>query len=137
MVDSLSNQLYESCSLPPPWQRAAGAASRLGAGRAASTIKCANIVRTRKRASRTITYSGYGETTAPLLKRLHWLSLPERVDYRLAQLVFKSVQGLAQITCARCFSLKHAIERQRRHLRTKSTNQNLQELKAVTGAKKL
>ena len=48
-----------------------------------------------KNAARTITDSEHRAPTAPLLMRLHWLSLPERVKYKHAQLVFKPVKALA------------------------------------------
>jgi len=30
----------------------------------------------------------------PLLRQLHWLKLPERIDYKLALLVYKCLQGV-------------------------------------------
>jgi len=34
-------------------------------------------------------------TPSPLLRELHWLGSPERVDYKLAVLVFRCLNGLA------------------------------------------
>jgi len=31
----------------------------------------------------------------PLLRQLHWLKVPERIDYKLALLVYKCLQGVA------------------------------------------
>ena len=62
------------------------------------------ILKLQKRAARITTDTEYRAESAPLMKQLHWLPLPERVKYRQAQLVYKSVKGLANNTCVRCFS---------------------------------
>ena len=48
-----------------------------------------------KRAARVLTDSPYRTPSAPLFEQLRWLSLPDRVSYMKALLVFKSVNGLA------------------------------------------
>ena len=49
-----------------------------------------------KRATRVITDSPYRTPSAPLFEQqLRWLSLPDRVTYRKALLVFSSLKGLA------------------------------------------
>ena len=53
------------------------------------------IHKLQKRAARVITDSPYRTPSAPLFEQLRWLSLPDRVKYRKALLVFKSVKGLA------------------------------------------
>jgi len=34
------------------------------------------------------------QTDRQLLRQLHWLKVPERIDYKLALLVYKCLQGL-------------------------------------------
>ena len=53
------------------------------------------IHKLQKRAARVITDSPYRTPSAPLVEQLRWLSLPDRVKYRKALLVFKSLNGLA------------------------------------------
>ncbi len=53
------------------------------------------IHKLQKRAARVITDSPYRTPSAPLFEQLRWLSLPDRVSYRKALLVFRSVKGLA------------------------------------------
>ena len=53
------------------------------------------IHKLQKRAARVITDSPYRTPSAPLFELLRWLLLPDRVKYRKALLVFKSVKGLA------------------------------------------
>ena len=62
------------------------------------------ILKLQKRAARITTDTEYRAESAPLLKQLRWPPLPERIKYRQAQLVYKSVKGLAHNTCERCFS---------------------------------
>lgn len=54
-----------------------------------------HIYKLQRRAARIIPDSEYRAPSAPLLKQLNWLPLPERVKYRQSQLVFKAVKGLA------------------------------------------
>ena len=65
-----------------------------------------------------ITDSEYTVPSVPLLKRLHWLFLPERVKHRQVQLVFKYVKG-HQITCASYFKLFRTFQLKTRSLTPK------------------
>ena len=61
-------------------------------GNASSVIR---LYRLQKRAARIITDSEYLAPSAPLMRQLRWLPLPQRVQYRQAQLVYRAVNGLA------------------------------------------
>ena len=56
----------------------------------------------------------------PLLRELHWLCFPERIDYKLAMLAFKCLNGLAPSYLANVFDRVSDVQA-RRHLRSAST----------------
>ena len=56
----------------------------------------------------------------PLLRDLHWLRYPDRIDYKLAVLVYRCLQGLAPSYLADEFTRVSEIE-SRRNLRSAST----------------
>jgi len=58
----------------------------------------------------------------PLLRDLHWLSFPERINYKLALLVFKCLNGLAPPLLA-CEFRRVADTESRRRLRSASTEE--------------
>jgi len=71
-------------------------------------------------AARLIFLSRKFDHVTPLLRELHWLSFPERINYKLALLVFKCLNGLAQpyLACEfRCV----ADTESRQRLRSAST----------------
>ena len=47
----------------------------------------------------------------PLLESLHWLRMPERVDYKLCLMVFKALHGLAPDYLAELMRKTHINER--------------------------
>jgi hypothetical protein len=71
-------------------------------------------------AARLINASRKSEHVTPLLHDLHWLRYPERVDYKLAVLVYRCLNGLAPSYLACEFQRVSDIE-SRRHLRSAST----------------
>ncbi len=71
-------------------------------------------------AARLIYSSRKYDHVTPLLRELHWLRVPERIDYKLAVLVFKCLNGLAPVYLATEF-LRVADIDARRHLRSAST----------------
>lgn len=71
-------------------------------------------------AARLIFSGRRGEHVTPLLRRLHWLRVPERISYKLAVLVFRCLQGQgpAYLTS----SLQRVVDLpERRRLRSAST----------------
>ncbi len=54
-----------------------------------------DIFKLQKRAARMIYDLPTGTPTAPLLKQLNWMPLMDRIKYRKAVMVFKSLNGLA------------------------------------------
>ena len=60
------------------------------------------------------------EHVTPLLRDLHWLRYPDRIDYKLAVLVYRCLQGLAPSYLADEFTRVSEIE-SRRNLRSAST----------------
>ena len=60
------------------------------------------------------------EHVTPLLRDLHWLRYPERIDYKLAVLVYRCLHGLAPSYLADQFTSMSEIE-SRRNLRSAST----------------
>ena len=45
----------------------------------------------------------------PLLRQLHWLKVPERIDYKLALLVYKCLQGVAPSYLADDVEARHRL----------------------------
>ena len=45
--------------------------------------------------ARMVFFSWRFDHITPLLRQLHWLKVPERIDYKLALLVYKCLQGVA------------------------------------------
>ena len=60
------------------------------------------------------------EHVTPLLRDLHWLRYPERIDYKLAVLVYRCLHGLAPSYLADEFTSVSEIV-SRRNLRSAST----------------
>ena len=60
------------------------------------------------------------EHVTPLLRDLYWLRYPERIDYKLAVLVYRCLHGLAPSYLADEFTSLSEIE-SRRNLRSAST----------------
>ena len=60
------------------------------------------------------------EHVTPLFRDLHWLRYPDRIDYKLAVLVYRCLQGLAPSYLADEFTRVSEIE-SRRNLRSAST----------------
>ena len=60
------------------------------------------------------------EHVTPLLRDLHWLRYPDRIDYKLAVLVYRCLHGLAPSYLAAEFTRVSEIE-SRRNLRSAST----------------
>ena len=46
----------------------------------------------------------------PLLRELHWLSVPERITFKLATLVFRCLHGLAPAYLAEAFNRAADVE---------------------------
>ena len=46
-------------------------------------------------AARTLTVTRKHEHISPVLRSLHWLPLPERIDFKFLLLAFKSLNDLA------------------------------------------
>ena len=60
------------------------------------------------------------DRVTPLLRELHWLRFPERINYKLPLLVFKCLNGLA--TPYRACEFRHVADTQsRQRLRSAST----------------
>ena len=68
-------------------------------------------------AARLIYASCRTEHVTPLLRDLHWLRYPERIDYKLAMLVYRCLHGLAPSYLADKFTRVSEIE-SRRNLRS-------------------
>ena len=75
-------------------------------------------------AARLIYSSRKFDHVTPLLRELHWLRFPERVDYKLAVLVFKCMNGLAPPYLTSEIR-RVADDENRRRLRSASTAQLL------------
>jgi len=58
----------------------------------------------------------------PLLRDLHWLRVPERIQFRLSQLVYRCLHGLAPQYLASQFTLAASVQ-SRQRLRSSSTLQ--------------
>jgi len=71
-------------------------------------------------AARLIFLSRKFDHVTPLLRELHWLSFPERINYKLALLVFKCLNGLAPPYLA-CEFRRVADTESRQRLRSAST----------------
>ena len=64
-------------------------------------------------------YLNKNPNVTPLLRDLHWLRYPDRIDYKLAVLVYRCLQGLAPSYLADEFTRVSEIE-SRRNLRSAS-----------------
>jgi hypothetical protein len=71
-------------------------------------------------AARLIFLSRKFDHVTPLLRELHWLRFPERINYKLAMLVFKCLNGLAPPYLA-CKFCRVADTESRQRLRSAST----------------
>jgi len=61
------------------------------------------------------------EHTTPLLRELHWLQVPERIQYRLCVLAFRCLHGLAPSYLSETLHLSTEVDARRR-LRSASTS---------------
>ena len=61
------------------------------------------------------------EHTTPLLRELHWLKVPERIQYRLCVLAFRCLHGLAPSYLSETLQLSTEVDARRR-LRSASTS---------------
>ena len=75
-------------------------------------------------AARLILVSRKHDHVTPLLRELHWLRFPERIDFKLAVLVYKCLNGLAPPYLANEFRYVSDVEARRR-LRSASTTELL------------
>jgi hypothetical protein len=73
-------------------------------------------------AARLIFLSRKYDHVTPLLRDLHWLRFPERIDFKLAVLVYKCLNGTAPSYLASEIVCVADLEN-RRHLRSASTNE--------------
>jgi len=71
-------------------------------------------------AARMIHRSSRQECITPLLRDLHWLRSPERIDYKLAVLVFRCLNGLAPRYLSN--HIQRVAESNRRCLRSSSSS---------------
>ena len=53
------------------------------------------LIRVQNAAARVVTMSRKHDHITPILYNLHWLPIPQRIQYKLLLLVYKSLQGLA------------------------------------------
>ena len=75
-----------------------------------------------KASARLIYASRRTEHVTPLLRDLNWLRYPDRIDYKLAVLVYRCLQGLAPSYLAQARRRIHSSEiESRRNLRSAST----------------
>jgi len=81
------------------------------------------LTKFQKRAARTILNAEFNAPTEPLLKKLNWMTIKSRVEYKKAVLVFKSLHGLAPGYCRNLFS--HVSDISKRTTRLSSDQMKL------------
>ncbi len=67
------------------------------------------LYKLQKRAARMILDLPTQTPTKPLLKKLKWMSVMDRIEYRKAQMVFKSLNGLAPEYMRKMFTYVHEV----------------------------
>ena len=72
--------------------------------------------------TRLIYASRWTKHVTPLLRNLHWLRYPDRIDYKLAGLVYRCLQGLAPSYLADEFTRVSEIESRRNLLSASTAN---------------
>jgi len=72
-------------------------------------------------AARLVFSARIAEHTTPLLLELHWLKVPERIQFRLCVLVYRCLQGTAPSYIGETLQLVSDV-RTRRHLRSAASS---------------